>query len=160
VALWNFAYGSHLFRSQFCSIIGGQPEQATPAALFDHRLTFRRILYYPPEYAHLADGGGGPALLPQRAGIVHGVLYRISQEQFEQLDRYERDWGYASVACHVKAKDGKQVQALAHTLPLEGAFCPPTQDFLSLMLQGAQELGYGPEVIQAIQRAAAQEKPL
>lgn len=160
MALWNFAYGSHLFRSQFRLIIGGAPEQAIPAVLLDHRLTFRRIPYYPPECARLADGGGGPALLPQRAGTVHGVLYRISQAQFERLDRYERDWGYESVTCHVKTKEGKQLQALAHTLPLREAFCPPTQDFLTLMLQGARELGYGPEVIQAIQRAAAQEELL
>ena len=160
MALLNFAYGSHLFRSQFCRIIGGQPGQAIPAVLLDHRLTFRQIPQYPPEYAHLADGGGGPALLPQRAGLVHGVLYRISQNQFERLDQYERDWGYASVKCQVKTKDGRQVQAVAHTLPLRASFCSPTQDFLRLMLQGAQELGYGPEVIQAIQRAAAQEDPL
>ena len=53
----------------------------------------------------------------------------------------------------------RQVQALAHTLPVGEAFCPPTKDFLSLMLQGARELGYGPEVVQAIRHAAAQEEP-
>lgn len=95
--------------------------------------------------------------MPQSDGLVHGVLYQISREQWTRLDQYERDWGYFSMACQAETHEGKRVQALAHTLSLEAPFCSPTEDFLNLMLQGAHELGYGPHVVQAIRRAAAGE---
>src|SRR5260370_33269010 len=78
---WYLAYGSNMNRGIFESRRGMRPIQAQPALLENYRLRF-----------NLAIGAGerGVANLEAQAGArVWGVLYLITVEQFEHLDRSE-----------------------------------------------------------------------
>src|SRR5260221_5591967 len=78
---WYLAYGSNMNRDIFESRRGMRPIQARPALLENYRLRF-----------NLAIGPGerGVANLESQAGArIWGVLYLITVEQSEHLDRTE-----------------------------------------------------------------------
>src|SRR6266851_1341066 len=79
--IWYLAYGSNMNRGIFESRRGMRPIQAQPALLENYRLRF-----------NLAVGPGerGVANLESQAGArTWGVLYLITVEQCEHLDRTE-----------------------------------------------------------------------
>ena len=78
---WYLAYGSNMNRGIFESRRGIRPIQARPALIENYRLCF-----------NLAIGPGerGVANLEAEAGArIWGVLYLITLEQSEHLDRTE-----------------------------------------------------------------------
>ncbi len=151
--VWNFTFGSHLSSKQYRDIIGGDPIQALPAVLADHRLTFWPVTQYPEEYAHLATGGG-PALVQEQGRLIHGVAYQVTQAQYDAADQYEQVWGYLPFKCQVIGQDGIPIDALAHNLTVPGAHTPPAASFLGLMLEGLKEHGYEERIIEGVRQAA------
>jgi gamma-glutamylcyclotransferase (GGCT)/AIG2-like uncharacterized protein YtfP len=153
MSIWNFAFGSHLSRSQLGHIVKEEPKVAMRAVLPDYRLTFWKLLQTPKMFAHLATGGS-PALVQQKNSQVYGVVYRIAEQQFEVLDAYEKEWGYELIEVHVKTEDGKIVSALAHNRTAPSKFLAPSEEFLKLMLTGLQEHGYSAQIIEAVRKTA------
>lgn len=151
--VWNFTFGSHLSSKQFSRIIGGPPLQALPATLSDHKLTFWPLTQYPEEFAHLATGGG-PALMPQPGGLIHGVAYQITEAQYDAADQYEQIWGYQPFKCQVIGQDGVPIDAMVHNLTEPGPHTPPADSFLNLMLEGLAEHGYEERIIEQVRQAA------
>lgn len=151
--VWNFAFGSHLNKKQLSHIIGQAPAKFMRVVLPDHKLTFWKLFDSPKTFANLATGGS-PALVPHQGSQVYGVVYLISEEQLVILDKYEAEWGYERVQLQVKTEGGRSLPAYAHNRVKPGAFLPPSEDFLKLMLTGLQEHGYPPEVVQGLRKAA------
>jgi len=151
--VWNFTFGSHLSSKQYSDIISGDPIQALPAVLSDHRLTFWPITQYPESYAHLATGGG-PALIPEKGSLIYGVAYQVTQAQYDDADHYEQVWGYYPFKCQVIGQDGIPIDAMAHNLTEPGPHTPPADSFLGLMLEGLAEHGYEAHIIEGVRKAA------
>ena len=78
---WYLAYGSNMNRGIFESRRGMRPIQAQPALLENYRLRFN---------LPVGHGERGVANLESQAGArIWGVLYLITVEQSEHLDRTE-----------------------------------------------------------------------
>src|ERR1039458_8438430 len=76
---WYFAYGSNLSREQFRSRVGQIIEEIN-GQLKNYELRFNKKV----------RGGSATANVQQAAGkTVHGVLYRIPESAFGNIDRYE-----------------------------------------------------------------------
>ena len=154
MAIWNFAFGSHLSKTRLREIIGQEPTRAMRAILPDHRLTFWKLSRVLPEYAKLASGGS-PALVPAQGHRVHGVVYEISERQLVVLDKYEKEWDYERVQVRVQLEDGRSLLAYAHNRTEPNEFAPPSGDFLLLMMDGLRQHGYSNDVIQEVRETAA-----
>lgn len=152
MTVWNFTFGSHLSPDQLQRVLAGFPLDAVPATLSGYRLTFWALRQFPKAQVALA-AGGGPALLPDPRGVIHGAAYLLTQAQFERVDRYETEWGYRLFHCTVDTPNGP-LQALAHNLTDPQPFVPPAAPFLKCMTEGLAAHGYGQHEIQAVKRAA------
>jgi hypothetical protein len=155
VPVWNFAFGSHLKKEQFCKIIGGEPADLTKAVLNDCSLTFWKASNFPKEFAYLANGGT-PALFPKEGSRVYGVAYLISEEQLELLNSYEAKWDYELIEVQIDSDKFGSIHALAHNRIKMSEFAPPSPEFLKLMIDGLRELGYPKEIVANVEKASSE----
>ena len=148
--IYNFAWGSHLHLAQYVKILGSEPISRTRASLKDHRLTASELKTFPDEQAILAGDGGGPRFISSDGEILYGVLYQISAEQWEILDSYEREWGFDAFVYEVITDEGQQIRAHVHNLVDHGDFKAPSDEFVSTMERGLEELNYDSEIIEIV----------
>ncbi len=131
---WYFGYGSNMNRSIFLERRGMRPLETRTGCLEDYRLCFNLAL---------GRGERGVANLEREDGArVHGVLYLLTREQSEHLDRTE--------GVHLGAYRRIQVSVLVEGSPLP-AFTyrsshtrpgrKPSRRYLGLLLEGARQHG-------------------
>jgi len=135
---WYLAYGSNMNRGIFESRRGMRPIQAQPALLENYRLRF-----------NLAVGPGerGVANLESQTGAhTWGVLYLITVEQSEHLDRtegvprgtYRRIPASAIVDCSV------QIAGFTYQSDRISLGRKPSPRYLGLLIEGAVQHGLPP----------------
>jgi cation transport regulator ChaC len=132
---WYLAYGSNMNRGVFERRRGMRPVQARAALLEDYRLRF-----------NLAIGPGerGVANLKAQAGArVWGVLYLITVEQSEHLDRTEGvpRGAYRRTPVRAIVDGGKQIAAFTYQSDRISAGRKPSPRYLRLLIEGAVEHG-------------------
>lgn len=130
-----FAFGSNLSVAQMRVRCPGS-EPAGPALLRGRELGFAyRSQNFPP--------GGAADVVAGRPGEVWGALYRLTDRDLAELDRFEfvGDGGYRRVTIEVE-RDGELLPALcyevANRLDHELA---PVPEYRRLMLDGSREHG-------------------
>jgi gamma-glutamylcyclotransferase len=138
---WYLAYGSNMNRGIFESRRGMRPIQAQPALLENHRLRF-----------NLAIGLGerGVANLEFQAGArTWGVLYSITVEQSEHLDRTEGvpRGAYRRIPVSCVVDRGERIAAFTYQSDRISHGRKPSPRYIGLLIEGAVQHGLPPEYL-------------
>lgn len=142
---YYFAYGSNMLPSVMSALRKIEPINATAAVLQDYRLCF--------------DVPGLPLVEPSAASVrpakgrlVHGVLYTLTDEDFEQVSRTEGvPWAYQWEDCCVIPYVGNAQRAGEQTLESGAAKprrartlvttkridIPPSRSYVEILRKGA-----------------------
>ena len=135
---WYLGYGSNMNRGIFETRRGMRPLQARPAMLENYRLCF-----------NLAIGPGerGVANLESQAGArTWGVLYLITVEQSEHLDRTEGvpRSGYRRVPVSAIVDGSEQIGAFTYQSDRISLGRKPSPRYIGLLIEGAVQHGLPP----------------
>ena len=135
--VWYFAYGSNMSPATFVGRRGMRPLATCWGWLDGYRLRFD---------LPIGPGERGCASVEPAANArVAGVLYRISHEDAERLDRTEL--GYRRVPVEVIVDDGERVAAFTYESSVRVAGRKPSARYLGLLLDGARANGLPPAYI-------------
>lgn len=131
---WYFAYGSNLHVHQMLQRIGSTSHgdhPPRPARLPVHRLIFQEVESGGPAYANIVCPGTG----------VLGVIYHLSETDFERLDAFET--GYERQAVRVVDKQGEPVEAIAYVVESRPGLreASPSPEYLARIVEGARHHG-------------------
>jgi len=138
--IWYFAYGSNMCASIFVERRGMRPSTATWGWLEDHRLSFD---------LPVGPGERGVANIVCEAGArTCGVLYRITAEESERLDRSEGVPAgfYRRVPVTISTRDGT-IAAFTYQSSYASAGRKPSARYIGLLLDGAREHGLPAEYV-------------
>ena len=139
---YYFAYGSNLNVAdwrKYCARTGVEPdviEAAGTAVLPDMQLSF--------DYFSVSRGGGALNIRPARGHIVHGVLFRVSQQGWKTLDQKEgAPYCYHRVERVALRADGSCVSVICYevTAEMRCDFFPPTRQYRQIVADGLQAWG-------------------
>ncbi len=135
---WYLAYGSNMNRGIFESRRGMRPIQVQPALLENYRLCF-----------NLAIGPGerGVANLESQAGArTWGVLYLITVEQSEHLDRTEGvpRGAYRRIPVSAIADGSEPIAAFTYQSDRISLGRKPSPRYVGLLIEGAVQHGLPP----------------
>jgi cation transport regulator ChaC len=135
---WYLTYGSNMNRSVFEGRRGMRPIRAQPALLENYRLRF-----------NLAIGPGerGVANLESQAGVrTWGVLYLISVEQSEHLDRTEGvpRGAYRRIPVGAIVDGSRQITAFTYQSDRISLGRKPSPRYIGLLIEGAVQHGLPP----------------
>lgn len=86
--MYYFAYGSNMDHNRLAARIGAV-RAVGRASLPGYDLVFNKLS---------ADGSGKANIVPARSRHVEGVVFELSDSQFDVLDRYERGYRRAMVS--------------------------------------------------------------
>ena len=142
---WYFAYGSNMNRAQMLSR-AGQILEEQPARLENYELVFDKK----------ARGGSATANIhPAPGRTVHGVLYKIPEAAYRNLDRYEgAPEHYRRIEVQVTNGAGQRVAAQAYIATKVEKGLRPAAHYLQGILDGAREHGLPAEYIDQIKATA------
>lgn len=148
--VWYFAYGSNMNRAQMRSR-AGQILEEQPGRLENYELVFNKK----------SRGGAATAnIRPASGKTVHGVLYRIPETAYRNLDRYEGvPEHYRRIEVSVTAASGKKITAHAYIATKVEKGLRPAAHYLQTILDGAGEHGLPAEYIGEIKAAAGATEP-
>ena len=132
---WYLAYGSNMNRGIFERRRGVRPVQAHPALLENYRLPF-----------NLAVGPGerGVANLESQAGArTWGVLYLITAQQSEHLDRTEGlpRGAYRRIPVSAIVDGSGQIEAFTYQSDRISLGRKPSPRYIGLLIEGAVQHG-------------------
>ena len=139
--IWYFGYGSNMNRGIFEDRRGMRPIHAQSALLENYRLCF-----------NLAIGRGerGVANLEPRAGArTWGLLYLMTPEQSEHLDRTEGvPWGaYRRIQVGVIVDGGEQIGGFTYQSDRISKGRKPSARYIGLLIEGAVQHGLPPHYL-------------
>jgi len=142
---WYFAYGSNLSREQFRSRAGQILEEIN-GQLKNYELRFNKKM----------RGGTASANIQPSAGKnVYGVLYKIPESAYRNLDRFEGvPVHYRRIEVRVAAKDGREINAQVYIASKVEKGLRPAAHYLQTILDGAAEHGMPAEYVQAVRDEA------
>lgn len=142
---WYFAYASNMSRAQMRSRAGEVLEER-PARLENYELLFNKK----------ARGGSATANIhPAPGKYVEGVLYRIPESAFRNLDRFEgAPQHYRRIEVNFNGPNGSKISAQAYIATKVEKGLRPAGHYLQTILDGAAEHGLPPEYIEQIKAAA------
>ncbi len=155
-----FAYGSNLDPAQMVERCPGHRVVGV-ATLFDHRLQFR---------GHSEDWGGAVAtLVPSHGSAVWGMIYDLSEENLEVLDRYEgfrapgdqhnqyeRVWVTVELVRPLDDSVPRRVRAQTY-LGRHGEAGVPSRRYLETILAGARARGLPEDYVERLDATATAE---
>ena len=142
--LWYFAYGANLDPAILIERRGIVPMASRRAILHGYQLVFDQpgIPWLEPSFANLA---------PDEAGAVHGVAYRLSPEQLEELDALEGDGAYDHLDVSLEVEDGPPVMAKTYVTYDTEQGLLPSRRYMGLLIRGAREHGLHEEWIHRLE---------
>lgn len=136
---WYFAYGSNMSRALMRRLCP-QAEPVGPATLRGYRFIITR--------------DGFASIVPQSAGIVHGVLWKLSARDVSALNAYEGLHAglYATVTLPVSS-GGRRLAAMVYIARSCGPGRPKA-GYLDVVLKAAQEWGLPESYVRSLARWA------
>ena len=132
---WYLAYGSNMNRRIFESRRGMCPIQARPALLENYQLRFN---------LPIGPGERGVANLESQAGArIWGVLYLITVEQSEHLDRTEGvpRGAYRRIPVSGIVDGDEQIAAFTYQSNRISLGRKPSPRYIGLLIEGATQYG-------------------
>jgi gamma-glutamylcyclotransferase len=143
---WHFAYASNMNRDQMRSRAGEILEERL-ARLDNYELAFNK---------KVRGGTAGANIRPAPGKYVEGVLYKINESAFRNLDRFEGvPVHYRRIQVEVRDREGRSVAAQAFIATKVEKGLRPATHYLKTILDGAAEHSLPDDYIDAI-RASAQ----
>ena len=128
--VWHFAYGSNMNRAQMRSR-GGNVFEEHNACLPNYELRFNK---------KVRGGTAGANVQPAPGKSVHGVLYKIEENAFRSLDRYEGvPEHYRRIEVQVTPDGGQPVPAQVYIASKVEKGLRPAAHYLQTILEGAGE---------------------
>lgn len=146
--VWYFAYGSNMQRATFESRRGMKPKESRGGRLDGHRLVFD---------LPVGSGERGVAnLVVDAAAETYGVLYRITPEELDFLDRTEGvDKGvyrrYQVSVAFLDAAEPAAVLAWTYLSDHGTTGRKPSPRYIGLLLAGASEHGLPAQYIRSLE---------
>lgn len=148
MSLWYFAYGSNLRVTQVIERTGPLilmgDDRSQVARLPDSQLVFNMSDDGVEVFANVMPGGEG----------VWGVVYRLTEQALERMDRYER--GYRRDRVTVWVQNGPAIEVETY-VALTGNLRSgrsPSAAYLEKIVKGAGEQGLANEYIEMIKQVA------
>ena len=144
--VWYFAYGSNMNRAQMRSRAGEILDEQ-PARLEKYEVLFNKK----------ARGGSATAnIRPAPGKTVYGVLYKIHDSAFRNLDRFEGvPEHYRRIEVNVTNGAGEKIAAQAYIATKVEKGLRPAPHYLQTILEGAGEHDLPAEYIEQIKAIAA-----
>lgn len=151
--IWNFAYGGNMNPRVLSERRKITPLESVAGRLEDYRLAFntRGFPWIEPAFANVEHDPGA---------CVHGVLHRLTEEQFARLDRYE--WGgvaYRHLELDVAAYDGRRVRARVYSARYVSREKSPSCRYLTLIREGARVSGLDDDYVRMLDRHPCRDTP-
>jgi gamma-glutamylcyclotransferase len=143
-AVWYFAYGSNMCGAIFVERRGMRPSQTTWGWIDGYRLSFD---------LPVGPGERGVANVVCEPGAkTCGVLYRITPEEAERLDRSEgvQAGFYQRIDVVVAPPAGAPITAFTYQSTYATAGRKPSPRYMGLLLDGAREQGLPAEYVTAL----------
>jgi gamma-glutamylcyclotransferase len=142
---WYFAYASNMNRAQMRSR-AGQILEERPGRLENYELAFNK---------KVRGGTAGANIRPAPGKAVEGILYKINESAFRNLDRFEgAPVHYRRIQVDVKDRDGKTIAAQAFIATKVEKGLRPAPHYLKTILDGAAEHNLPSEYVESIRAAA------
>jgi gamma-glutamylcyclotransferase len=142
---WYFAYASNMNRAQMGSRAGTILEER-PARLENYELAFNK---------KVRGGTAGANIRPAPGKFVEGILYKINESAFRNLDRFEgAPVHYRRIQIDVKDRDGKIIPAQAFIAAKVEKGLHPAAHYLKTILDGAAEHNLPQEYVDSIRASA------
>jgi len=142
---WYFAYASNMNRAQMRSRAGTILEER-PARLENYEIAFNK---------KVRGGTAGANIRPAPGKFVQGVLYKINESSFSNLDRFEgAPVHYRRIQIDVRDSDGRTVPAQAYIATKVEKGLRPASHYLKTILDGAAEHNLPDEYVASIKSAA------
>ncbi|HEV2615750.1 MAG TPA: gamma-glutamylcyclotransferase family protein [Candidatus Acidoferrales bacterium] len=143
-ATWYFAYASNMNSAQM---------RTRAEVLEEHR---GKLENYELVFNRKARGGVATANIRQAPGkVVEGVLYRIPESAFRNLDRYEgAPQQYRRIEVTVSYDEGKKTGAQVYIATKVDKGLRPAPHYLQTILDGAAEHEFPAEYVEKIKEAA------
>jgi len=143
---WHFAYASNMNRAQMKSRAGEILEER-PGRLENYELVFNK---------KVRGGTGGANIRPAPGKSVLGVLYKINESTFRNLDRFEgAPEHYRRIEVAVRDGKGETIGAQAYIATKVEKRLRPAPHYLKTILEGAAEHSLPAEYVEIIKAAAA-----
>jgi cation transport regulator ChaC len=143
--VWHFAYGSNMNRAQMLSRVGNIVEEHN-ASLPNFELRFNK---------KVRGGTAGANVQPAPGKTVYGVLYKIEENSFRGLDRYEGvPEHYRRIEIQVTPDGGQPVPAQVYIASKVEKGLRPSPHYLQAILDGAGERSLPATYIGEIKSAA------
>lgn len=142
---WYFAYGSNMSRAIFLERRAMHPLATRRGRLEGHRLCFN---------LPVGPGERGVAnLAPVAGGRTWGVLYLLTGEEFDRLDRTEgvHRGFYRRAAVEVVVDGGDRIGAFTYLSSGAWEGRKPSARYLGLLVEGAREHGLPDEYVAALE---------
>jgi len=151
--IWNFAYGGNMDPRVLSERRRIDPLESVAGCLKDYRLAFntRGFPWIEPAFANVERASGA---------CVHGVLHRLTREQFSLLDRYE--WGgvaYRHLELDVAAYDGREIRALVYSARYVSREKSPSCRYLTFLREGARHYRLDDDYIRMLDRHPCLDTP-
>jgi len=143
---WYFAYGSNVSRKQLQTRAGAAPEEIN-GELKNYELVFNKKV----------RGGTATAnIRPATGKSVHGVLYKLPENSYRALDRFEgAPEHYRRIEVRVIAQDAREIPAQVYIATKVEKGLRPAPHYLQSIVEGAAEHGLPENYVQEIREAAA-----
>jgi len=124
----------------------GEFLEERPARLENYELAFNK---------KVRGGTAGANIRPASGKSVEGILYKINESAFRNLDRFEgAPVHYRRIQVDVKDRDGKTIVAQAFIATKVEKGLHPAGHYLKTILDGAAEHNLPPEYVESIRAAA------
>lgn len=151
VQVCYFAYGANMNGDVFLRRRGFRPLSAEPATLADFELLFaaRGMTFLEPAFAALRS-------VPDRC--VHGVLYRLRNDEAERLHRLEN--GYERLDVHVRGTRAGVVPAYTYNIPELTHGLLPSRRYLRLLCEGGRAAGLPDDYVTSLARHPSAYVPI
>lgn len=142
---WYFAYASNMSRVQMRSRAGDILEERL-GRLENYELAFNK---------KVRGGTAGANIRPAPGKSVEGVLYKIPESAFKNLDRFEgAPIHYRRIQVNVQDREGRAVAAQAFIATKVEKGLRPAAHYLKTILDGAAEHALPADYIESIQASA------
>lgn len=142
---WYFAYASNMNRSQMRSR-AGQILEERPGRLENYELAFNK---------KVRGGTAGANIRPAPGKAVEGILYKINESAFRNLDRFEgAPVHYRRIQVDVRDRDSRTIAAQAFIATKVEKGLRPAPHYLKTILDGAAEHNLPSEYVESIRAAA------
>jgi gamma-glutamylcyclotransferase len=147
----HFAYGSNMDLTRIEERLHRLP-QATCVCLKGYRLLFNKR-------AETKAGIGWANIVERPDDVVHGILYELTKEELDTLDKYEKvkEGHYRHETVSVQISDGTTTTAIAYVARSEWVEdgLLPTREYLNHLLAARDYLP--PDYVAALEKQQVRE---